>query len=163
MKSFKEYISEEFDPVPEEYPKKVTDHTITYNEIKKAWKSIRDYYSDAQDADWNLSDYFYGSDTVYKNGGEIYRIVFLDSIEEYDHELGGSHWTVDKANFDSFAHNLKGHYGDKKKYTFLITAKTPPRNISIKGVDWPHNIEEKEVQVINQKKLKILSIKKYNI
>lgn len=54
----------------------------------------------------------------------------------------------------------KDMYGDGKKIAFLIEIEVESHNVSVENVDIQGNPEEKEINVLDTNKIKILNIKK---
>ena len=79
-------------------------------------------------------DYYLGKiETLQKNGGLIYRLVWLFSEDELNKDILGYHWNID-GDFDNFYNSLEttesNDIGNEKK-PFLIIAKTKPGNIKL--------------------------------
>jgi hypothetical protein len=79
---------------------------------------------------------------LYKNGGEVYRLVFLDNKRDLDKDLG-THWVMDVGVFDRFYSSLDN--GDGRK-PYLITGYIKPKQVDLNSsvdtfINLPHENE----------------------
>ena len=141
----------------------IGDYKFTENELLKHKDSIVNWYGDfSQDsidrALWTL----YSVSKYYDEGGVLYRVVWLDDITDFDEKNIGSHFVEDKGQIYNIVEHFENHnYYDKNKEPYLITVKTPPKNVKIAD-DYFNNLNEEEIMVIDQTKLELISIEKYN-
>lgn len=117
----------------------------TYDKIvNDVNKSFSDETRSKEDVDFYLTEL----EKLQKNGGLIYRIVFLYDINKFDKDKIGEHWTIDIYNIDNIADSLKDGAmefdefdefdelysdGNSVKKPYLITAKIAPQSINL---DW---------------------------
>jgi hypothetical protein len=72
-----------------------------------------------------------------QNGGKVYRLLMLNSIDEFDKEHIGIAWVADSSWFDKTLGYLviygRGKHRNKKP--FLVTAEIPPEQINIQSTE----------------------------
>jgi len=112
-------------------------------------------------------DWFYELLKELNSGGYIYRIIFLPDLKYLNKSKFGEHWTHSEEKAKDLINSLKDmifvdegfDIDDYKPY--LIESKTVPDNIDFEGsmsafceCPW-----EEEINIKNQKKIKIRSVK----
>jgi len=133
-----------------------------------------DYLEDLKtNTDWDderaKEDLDYYLDIVgnlIKNGGQIYRIVWLFSESDLNDDDLGEHWTIDP-DFGNFYGNLENEEEDDDGNTskpYLIIAKIEPNNINLDDslsyyTELPNELE---INIINQPiEYKIIEFDRY--
>ncbi|NPV12815.1 MAG: hypothetical protein HPY57_13600 [Ignavibacteria bacterium] len=117
-------------------------------------------------------NWFYNILVNLNKGGYIYRIIFLPDLKYLNKEELGSHWTHDEDKAKDLIRSLKDmiivdidDYDIDDYEPYLITAKIKPNNIDFEKSmgSFCKNYLEEEINVKNQKKIEIVSIKKLNL
>ena len=86
-------------------------------------------FNDLEDAEDEVNYYVDLLTDLYNNGGEIYRLVFLDNPDDLREDDLGKHWLMDTAVLDRFQEGLLGTA--KGETPYLITANIEPKQIDI--------------------------------
>lgn len=110
------------------------------------------------DPEEHFSDYYYYVSKLHNEGGNVYRVLFLDSPKEINLKALGTHWTVSEYAAQDIVDENWGFYGKGKKKAFMVKATTPGNNISVAGVDAAGNPNEMEVNIKDQSKLAIVGV-----
>jgi len=90
-----------------------------------------EFNGDYDDSKLEVDDYIDRVEELYNNGGEVYRLVFLNKKEDLNTKDLGEHWTIDIGVFGRFFNSLES--GRKGKFPFLITAQIEPKQIDVKN------------------------------
>jgi hypothetical protein len=77
--------------------------------------------------------YFNNLEDLYKNGGKVFRLVFLNDIDDLDSENLGNHWTGDPSNLSRFSDMLGENELRTGDNPFIIEATINPKEIDIKS------------------------------
>ena len=163
----------------------VDGETITWEDLRGKYRGdIVNFYGDFYDV--NLALYhLHDVQGYWENGGEIYRIIWLDDISEFKKEELGFHWVSDPNDCESIVfslgpNDLTVHKKDENgkllrdkngqwifdhvvrntKKPYMITAYTPPHNVRI-PFGYFNNLNEMEIYVKEENKLKFKEIEKY--
>ena len=102
-----------------------------YNEYLDDLKSNTGW--DNERAKWDLDYYLETIENLQKNGGLIYRLVWLFKEEDLNTDSLGEHWNIN-GDFDNFYASLESSEADEdgnESKSFLIIAKTKSNNIRI--------------------------------
>ena len=101
------------------------------NEIDKEEiiNKVKFEFNDIEDAEDEVNYYIDSLIDLYNNGGKIYRLVFLDNIEDLRKDDLGKHWVIDPGVFSRFEEGLVGTAEGETPY--LITANIEPKQIDI--------------------------------
>jgi len=147
---FKEHILEK------EFPNGLLD--FSKERLLDIFNSFLSYYGDYDKALYEMYDHIGVFIQKYEKGGYIYRLIYVDSVDDINLDDMGKHWAVD----DYIVNDLhdsgwKENFG-KGEHGFVITLEVEPKNISIDNVDIEGNPEEKEVNVIDFDKTKLISV-----
>lgn len=131
------------------------DFDIDYDELLK---KCSDEFGDLSNGKFEVDWYLDVVEELYKKGGEVYRVVFLDEELNLDDNLG-EHWTIDEGCFDRIYGNISPE--QREKIPYLITAKIPPKFIDVqKSINMFKQLpQEAEVNLI--KNPREYTIKKY--
>lgn len=141
---------------------KIGDYNFTEKDLLNHKNDIINYYGDFNqdnitNALWNL----HTISNIYDNGGELYRVIWLDDINSFNKDNIGNHFVSDNGKIDDIVELFTLHnYYDSKLEPYVIKVHTPPKNVKI-PFEYFKNLDEEEVLVINPKLLEIISIKKY--
>lgn len=107
-----------------------------------------DKYIGHNEDPYDIASYYYDTvENIDNNGGDVYRLVFLNDIEELNINNLGESWSIDKVHFENFAHSLHRNFvldtEDKDERLkrmsmtpYLITATLDPNKI-----DWEKSID----------------------
>ena len=128
------------------------------DEILKSWIN---YYGSDNTANWELELYESEVEDLIENGGNIYRVLFIDNLSEVNLKDMGNHWTTSRNNVIDVAEINQQYYGKNKQKVIVIEGYVEPNSITIEGVDIKGNPHEKEVNIINGKDVKIKQIFEY--
>jgi len=186
---------EEYDIYDKEYRKfidnskgvavKIGDDIITWEDLKTKYrKSIEDFYGNFYEVE-NALDNLRNIEYFWENGGELYRIVWLDEGEKLNKSNMGYYWVEDPYDLEYIVFMLapndvkifKKDENDKlvrddnglwivdkiiknTKEPYVVVAHTPPHNVKIPD-DYFNNIAEKEIFIKDPKKLKFIDFYKY--
>lgn len=111
--------------------KKFKYHLLGYTK-KELINLVEGEFSNIQDAKDEVNYYVEGIFNLYDNGGEVYRLLFLNNESDLDTDNLGEHWILDPGTLDRFYHGLSS--GDTKgDKPYLITAKIEPKQIDLKS------------------------------
>lgn len=117
---------------------------ITIQNIVSEIEPYMRYDEDAND----VATYYYDTvEDIDDNGGDVYRLMFLNDIEDLRVNNLGESWSIDKNHFSEFAHKLHRNFvldtDDKDEQLkrmsmtpYLITATLDPNKI-----DWEKSID----------------------
>ena len=133
----------------------------TYQDKEFILKSWTQYYGDINKAQEHYNTFISEVEQKNQNGGNIYRCIFVNSIEEINKEEIGYHWTIEKYYIEDYIDRIKQYYGMNKKLSIVVEAYTEPNNIIICD-DLAGNPEEKEINVLDFTKISILNYYLYN-
>jgi antitoxin component YwqK of YwqJK toxin-antitoxin module len=128
------------------------------DDILKSWGN---YYGSDDTANWELESYESEVEDLIENGGNIYRVLFVDNLSEVNLKDMGNHWTTSRNNVIDVAEINQQYYGKNKQKVIVIEGYVEPNSITIEGVDVKGNPHEKEVNIINGKDVKIKQIFEY--
>jgi antitoxin component YwqK of YwqJK toxin-antitoxin module len=128
------------------------------DDILKSWGN---YYGSDDTANWELDSYESEVEDLIENGGNIYRVLFVDNLSEINLKDMGNHWTTSRDNVIDVAEINQQYYGKNKQKVIVIEGYVEPNSITIEGVDVKGNPHEKEVNIINGKDVKIKQIFEY--
>jgi len=160
FKKFNSFINEKID-INHIYAK-IGDYVLTRGMIDSNYKDkISQYYGHYDDdtiiqATYTLRDI----ETLYDNGGDIYRAVWLKDINDFDEHKLGHHWVCDIHDVKNIIETFqlyKYYEGD----AYIIKAYTPIHNVAMADDYW-NNLNENEIKIIDDSKLKFISIEKFN-
>jgi len=107
-------------------------------------------YGNNKRAQEALDDYKETLKTLQKEGGTLYRVVFLKNIEDLKKDKLGEHWTIYKDDISRFFENIRVE--DDDLFPYLITGKFAPKSIAIEK-SWETFVEipdEMEVSIKKQ-------------
>ncbi len=108
-------------------------------------KEVDRFYTDINRSKEEVDYYLSEINNLQKEGGKIYRLVFLYSPDKIDLSDLGKHWCIDRdsiSNFfntlrdgsneyDSFDDEFKDYDSEDKKLPYIITANIPPNFIDM--------------------------------
>lgn len=135
LKTFESYDSD--------FPIQIGDYTITFDDYKQGIKFVEIYLNGdeelAEEKFFNLVDVL---KKYQKQGGEIYRILFLKDESDINYNKLGIHWSYDKENLKIIAddlkylffteNNLTKNQDEMNKYkTYLITGSIGNNSVDI--------------------------------
>ena len=157
VKLFEEYINDA------EIIVKIGDYVLTRKDIETKYKDkISKYYGEYTEdtiieATWTLNDIA----NFYDNGGELYRVVWLENINDFDSKELGHHWVSCRSDVE----NIVDIFNTYRESTdtgepYVIKSYTPPNNVSV-PYDYWNNLDEHEILVVDDKKLVFVEIQKY--
>jgi antitoxin component YwqK of YwqJK toxin-antitoxin module len=126
--------------------------------ILKSWGN---YYGSDDTANWELESYESEVEDLIENGGNIYRVLFVDNLSEVNLKDMGNHWTTSRNNVIDVAEINQQYYGKNKQKVIVIEGYVEPNSITIEGVDVKGNPHEKEVNIKEGKGVKIKQIFEY--
>jgi len=106
----------------------LSKYGYSYDDI---FKSVHNEFPDYEDAIFETDFYLRILKNLYENGGEIYRLVFLDNIKKLKKSDLGLHWTTDTGNFTRFYNTLRDNSDGKNGY--LITANIEPEQVDVES------------------------------
>jgi hypothetical protein len=127
----------------EEYNYPVSSY-LTNRDYDSYLKTVYGHFSDPERSREDLDWYIETIHTLNKNGGIIYKLVFLDSKEDLDTNDIKEHWVLKKTDIENFFDTLKSEATGEQP--FLITAKISKDSVDIKGsmaayAALPHEVE----------------------
>lgn len=136
-----------------------TNKIISQKDYDKYLLKLKYNYGDINRAKEELDSYLETISDLQVNGGELYRLVFLENIKHLNEDDLGIHWTLYKDDISRFYHNIEVEDEDVKP--FLITAR-----FDINSIDIDESIstfvEIPDEQEVNIKKRPIsYTIKRY--
>jgi hypothetical protein len=139
----------------------VANHHFTEEEMYDMIKGYYRFYdSSISNALFELGDHLGTAQSLWDRGGKLYRLIYANSEEEIDKENLGHHWTISEYEIEYLQDKgWKDMYGEGKAKAFLITVEVEPHNVSVEHVDIQGNPEEKEINIIDDSKLKVVDIK----
>lgn len=111
-------------------------------------------------ADWNAR-----LDALYSEGGTVYRVLFIPRGSVPRSDLG-RHWSMKMLDDDAMERlyrQSKDFIDSQDHEMIIIKAATPARNVTIKGVNVPEEYLEYEVNLVDPKKIKVLSMERKDI
>ena len=165
--TIREYLNEQYtfnnnsvrnliDSLKNELPIKITPtFTLTNGFIQSIAPKIGFEY----DVLYNWINVFIN---LHNKGGVVYRVITIEDGMEVNlnPESIGNHWT-NKEGITYIINNL-GKYGIdfNGDNIYVITAYTPPKNVSIEHVDFVSWTKEQEYNIIDKSKIKIKNVKK---
>lgn len=85
-------------------------------------------FGDQERAEEELQWYSNAIEDLNKNGGEIYRLVFLDDLSDLNIEDLGEHWCVEESQLSNFYETLSGEHTGKP---YLITGYLKPGQVNV--------------------------------
>ena len=88
------------------------------------------FISEFNDEDRAIEELEYYTDAIdelIKNGGEIYRLIFLEHLSDLNKNDLGYHWTFDRDNLSNFYNSLEVE--DENMLPYLIIAQIEPNQI----------------------------------
>lgn len=142
------------------------DYVLTKHDLDTKYRQkIKDYYGKYNDdtiinATWTLRDIA----NIYDNGGDLMRAVWLKDINDFNVNEMGFHYVIDKNDLDNIIYIFKEYVADDEDYIgkepYVIEVHTPPHNVNIPSDYW-NNLDEHEIMVEDDKKLKFIKIYKY--
>jgi antitoxin component YwqK of YwqJK toxin-antitoxin module len=143
----------------DEYDNMVINEQIeNKDDILKSWGN---YYGSDDTANWELDSYESEVEDLIENGGNIYRVLFVDNLSEINLKDMGNHWTTSRDNVIDVAEINQQYYGKNKQKVIVIEGYVEPNSITIEGVDVKGNPHEKEVNIKEGKGVKIKQIFEY--
>ena len=146
----------------------VADFFINSNRLVKFFYYL--FYNNKKDFNKTISElkkYFDTVNELYKNGGDLYRFLILNSPDELEKEHLGDYWTIynDRVHIENLGIGLSTDNENEwvsdeeiPDKWFLVTAHTPSGNISVDGVNLEDFFTEAEVSINNPKFLIFKSI-----
>lgn len=140
----------------------IGDFVLTQNDLDTKYRDkIAQYYGEytedtIQNALWTL----YDIQRLHKNGGYIYRVIWLKNEEDFDINKLGHHWVANKSDAENIA-ELFTWRDEPEGKPYFIKAYTPPENVTIAN-DYFNNLDEQEVLVINPTILENVELFKFN-
>lgn len=97
----------------------------------KDWLEILDqHYDDLPTSELELSWYLRKVQQLQKEGGTIYRLVFLNDKKDLNVTQLGHHWTI-KNEFNHLYNELYDELEDKGKSPYIIIAEIEPDSIHV--------------------------------
>jgi antitoxin component YwqK of YwqJK toxin-antitoxin module len=143
----------------DEYDNMVINEQIeNKDDILKSWGN---YYGSDDTANWELDSYESEVEDLIENGGNIYRVLFVDNLSKINLKDMGNHWTTSRDNVIDVAEINQQYYGKNKQKVIVIEGYVEPNSITIEGVDVKGNPHEKEVNIKEGKGVKIKQIFEY--
>jgi hypothetical protein len=124
--------------------------------------SLTDIYGDYDKALSEMYEHIMGFEKLDNKGGRLYRLVYVDSVDDINLDDMGKHWTIDYYIIDDLEESgWEEKFGNGKKYPFVLTIDTEPHNVSIDGVDIENCPEEKEVNIVDFKRTTLVSVEPF--
>ncbi len=136
-------------PIQPSYKPKKIDRTLESLNFEEYLKKLKDNYGDEDTAKQTLDQYKEDIEEIQKNGGELYRIVFLKDKSELEDDKLGEHWTLYKDDISRFFYNIKVE--NDEVFPYLITGKFSPNSIEEES-SWETFIQIPDEQEVNIKK-----------
>ena len=139
---------------------KFGDYILTKNDLDTKYKdkiTMHFGYYNIDSALYTL----YDTETIYNNGGWLYRVIWLDDKKDFNKDDLGHHWVTDEYDIENITQIFSMYdrtLRDKK--CFIIKSYTPPKNVTIASDYW-NNLEEHEIEVIDPKKLINITLTEY--
>jgi hypothetical protein len=97
----------------DEYDNMVINEQIeNKDDILKSWGN---YYGSDDTANWELDSYESEVEDLIENGGNIYRVLFVDNLSEINLKDMGNHWTTSRDNVIDVAEINQQYYGKNKQ------------------------------------------------
>jgi hypothetical protein len=114
---------------------------MKFEKFKINDRFISEFNGDKERAEEELKWYKGSIDHLQKNGGEIYRLIFLENLENLDDDNLGEHWTIEFSQLSNFYESLK-----TEGLPYLITGYLKPGQIDEYSsittfMDLPHELE----------------------
>lgn len=137
---------------------KIGDYIITHDDIytkyrDKISKHFGEFTEETVDQTlYHLCDL----ERLYKNGGTVYRVIWLEDIKDFNKDEFGPHWVLHPDDINTIIYLFSG-YPEYKGSPYVITAYAPPKTISA-PYDYFSNIEENEVLIQDTSKIKFIKI-----
>lgn len=162
--------------IEEDFPIQIGDHTITFDDYKEGIKFVKIYLYDndelAEEKFFNLVDVL---KKYQKQGGEIYRVIFVKDESDINYDNLGIHWSYNFQNLKEIAddlkylffseNNLTKNEDEMNKYkTFIITGKIESDSIDIEETlnTFYVNPNEDELWLKSNADVDVKNIEKFN-
>lgn len=141
---------------------------IKYHDFKLNEKSIEDLenpirfkseFSDENDAIKDLEYYTNMIDDLQKNGGTVYRLIFLEDVSDLNTDDLGEHWCLEYTQLSNFYDSLSSDMNDDMS-PYCITGHLKPgqvdENQSYESYEeLPHELEVNLISDPEKYELKI--------
>lgn len=102
------------------------DFSIDYDAMVEVCVNVfGDKETGKYEADWYIDTL----EDLYSKGGKVYRMLFLENINDLDKDNLGVSWTLDEGCFSRIYGNIVGEHNDEEAY--IITALVPPKFVNI--------------------------------
>lgn len=105
---------------------KYSDFILEDKSMEEMPKHFKSEFSDDKTAEKELDFYNRAINELNKNGGTVYRLVFLEDISDLDTDKLGVHWTLEIDQLSNFYNSLNDNKGDP----YLITGYLKPNQIN---------------------------------
>lgn len=137
---------------------KIGNFVITQNDLDTKYRSkiVQHYGEYTEDTIQNALWTLYDIQRLHKNGGYIYRVIWLKNEEDFDINKLGHHWVANKSDAENIA-ELFTWRDEPEGKPYYIKAYTPPMNVTVAN-DYFNNLDENEVLVVDDKKLTEVTI-----
>jgi hypothetical protein len=162
---FKQYITESMD---KEQFNKIAQMLIGKKNLdelktkfKEYWEWPWDWAKDLPDngtGEYKWEAYLNDIVNLHLKGGYVYRIMFMESIDDIDTTDLGMHWTSSAKNLKDYAENLNMTFNKHNQNSYVLEARVGPKNIDAKNADLGADPGERELTIKNPKAIKTLHI-----
>ena len=125
-------------PASSMYKPKKINKTLESLDYDKYLIKLINNYNDNKRAQEALDDYKSTLNKLQKEGGILYRVVFLKNIEDLKKDKLGEHWTIYKDDISRFFENIRVE--DDVLFPYLITGKFAPKSLKIED-SWETFVE----------------------
>lgn len=120
-------------------------HIKYFNQLNEKY-SLSDevrFFSEFDSKEDALQDLEYYTKTINEldqKGGDVYRLVFLDDLDDLDHSHLGKHWCIDLEQLQNFYSSLSNG-----SHPYLIIAHIEPKQVDLDSFliyqELPHELE----------------------
>jgi len=140
-------------------PLKIGDISLDKEEAFNLINESYTYYSTG-DGIYGILDWINTYEKYTKDGGELYRIVFIKDLSDLNKDKLGNHWTYEEYVISDFYLEYMYRFPTKEmenKDPYILSVKIPPGlNLKMGNFDRP---EEKEIFIPNEDQSKIELLK----
>ncbi len=179
LKKFEEFIVENWKDDPRSNNAFAIGNLIIKDddEIRKVINSQRGhliYTMYGKRAAGHVEAYLHRLDEIYYGGGEAYRVVLVESMDDVNMDKPGRFWTTDKSNMKDYIWNLQGEYEEGYLASDEYPLEIPWENVKIalltakidkEAFDpvaaynefWEFP-EEKEIKIEDQSKIHVVKV-----
>ena len=122
-------IETETEEIKENIILKLSDYLseMKLSELNNPERFISEFGGDEERAKDDLEYYTEVIEDLNSNGGEIYRLVFLEDMSDLNIDELGEHWCIDSDQLSNFYNSLDDQIG----LPYLITAQLEPNQVNV--------------------------------